>query len=706
MAIVQISKIIHRTGANIDLPQLDPGELGFSTDEQKLFIGNDPDLHDILEGEITTQLEILTAVSNLDFAKVVGSSNTVIDVNSPKIGQLLVADGSSTTLIANAWVNWTGNLLGNGVYHSNNKLHLGNVANLEITGGMEGGVLSTDGAGNLYWTTVTGGGSGDGLPAQNNNSGKYLKTNGTVANWIDIFTDTNFAPTVRSNISVTDTGGDGGLSYSNSTGVITYTGPSASEARAHFSAGTGVTYDSANGQFSIAQDVATDSDVSFNTLTVNNLTNNGLYQEDDNGMALKGVLFNGTANTLQTNVGFNYNSSYNALSVGSISTEGIIESNTAFKLTNLKTKTPTDVGTPGEICWDTNYLYVCTYTDNWEKIEIGSTVAGGGATYSDSDVATYLTTNGYVTGTPWTTEGYITTSALTDYATQTDVSNAVANLVNSAPAALDTLNELATALGNDASYSTTITNSLANKLSTTSFSSTANTWISTQSTSNVSEGTNLYYTDTRANSAIDARVTKSFVDDLGANADHANVADVANTALAVNGANVSGQVGNALVAGTVYTSAQPNITSVGTLANLTVGNSTSDNNIDVFSIVGNVSNLHVSTDESGSISILSKAGQSGTGLYIQDATNKLSFLVGNVSTGNAEEIIRVQEHAMIPAYDNTADLGAIGAAWKSVATRTATLDHDTGALSLFANASGLFATDGTNTYKLDWTLVP
>lgn len=45
----------------------------------------------------------------------------------------------------------------------------------------------------------------------------------------------------RQAISVTDAGGDGSLSYNNSTGVITYTGPSAAEARAHFSAGTGIT---------------------------------------------------------------------------------------------------------------------------------------------------------------------------------------------------------------------------------------------------------------------------------------------------------------------------------------------------------------------------------------------------------------------------------------------------------------------------------
>jgi len=66
-----------------------------------------------------------------------------------------------------------------------------------------------------------------------------------------IDSDTDF----RSKISVTDAGGDGSLSYSSSTGVITYTGPSASESRAHFQAldlgGDGsFAYDSSTGNFS------------------------------------------------------------------------------------------------------------------------------------------------------------------------------------------------------------------------------------------------------------------------------------------------------------------------------------------------------------------------------------------------------------------------------------------------------------------------
>lgn len=52
--------------------------------------------------------------------------------------------------------------------------------------------------------------------------------------------DSNFIGRARSAISVTDAGGDGSLSYNDSDGIITYTGPSAAEVRAHFSAGEGI----------------------------------------------------------------------------------------------------------------------------------------------------------------------------------------------------------------------------------------------------------------------------------------------------------------------------------------------------------------------------------------------------------------------------------------------------------------------------------
>ena len=55
----------------------------------------------------------------------------------------------------------------------------------------------------------------------------------------------------RAAISVTDVSGDGSLAYNNSTGVITYTGPSPAEVRAHLSiaSGSGLTYNSGTGEF-------------------------------------------------------------------------------------------------------------------------------------------------------------------------------------------------------------------------------------------------------------------------------------------------------------------------------------------------------------------------------------------------------------------------------------------------------------------------
>ena len=64
---------------------------------------------------------------------------------------------------------------------------------------------------------------------------------------------------VRSRVSATDAGGDGSFSYDSSTGVFTYTGPSATEVRAHLSATGDLSYNSTTGAFSFTE--RTDADV-------------------------------------------------------------------------------------------------------------------------------------------------------------------------------------------------------------------------------------------------------------------------------------------------------------------------------------------------------------------------------------------------------------------------------------------------------------
>jgi hypothetical protein len=118
--------------------------------------------------------------------------------------------------------------------------------------------------------------------------GTQLATNGSHTNITATYDDAGDGAvdlaitdaTIRGKVSVTDAGGDGSLAYNNSTGVITYTGPSAAETRAHFSNGTGVAISS--GQVSIGQAVATTSDVQFadvsasgNLVVTGNLTVNG-----------------------------------------------------------------------------------------------------------------------------------------------------------------------------------------------------------------------------------------------------------------------------------------------------------------------------------------------------------------------------------------------------------------------------------------------
>ena len=74
MAIIQISKIQHRTGNIDDLPHLSVGELGWATDAKRLFIGNDPNVL----GPSPDNTEILTQFSDINAA----GANTQVQYNS------------------------------------------------------------------------------------------------------------------------------------------------------------------------------------------------------------------------------------------------------------------------------------------------------------------------------------------------------------------------------------------------------------------------------------------------------------------------------------------------------------------------------------------------------------------------------------------------------------------------------------------------
>ena len=107
-----------------------------------------------------------------------------------------------------------------------------------------------------------------------------------------------------------------------------------------------------------------------------------------------------------------------------------------------------------------------------------------------------------------------------DAATKTYVDGVITGLVDGAPDLLNTLNELAAAINDDANYSTTLTTALSNKQDkvanvsdteigyldgvTSSIQTQLNNKFNSAdaSTTNITEGTNLYFTDERAQDAV------------------------------------------------------------------------------------------------------------------------------------------------------------------------------------------------------------
>jgi hypothetical protein len=107
-------------------------------------------------------------------------------------------------------------------------------------------------------------------------------------------------------------------------------------------------------------------------------------------------------------------------------------------------------------------------------------------------------------------------------------------------------------------------------------------------------------------------------------ADQANYANIANS---VSGGNVSGQVANALVAGTVYVNAQPNITSVGTLTSLSVSGNISG---------GNVNTNAVQATGSGGLALKNSAGTTQASLGAGGGDNFAINVSTNLNGNNAQ----------------------------------------------------------------------
>jgi hypothetical protein len=144
----------------------------------------------------------------------------------------------------------------------------------------------------------------------------------------------------------------------------------------------------------------------------------------------------------------------------------------------------------------------------------------------------------------------------------------------------------------------------------------------------------------------------------------------------LTGANVTGQVANALVAGTVYTNAQPNITSVGTLTSLAVSGNASAGNI---SATGDVSGATLT----GTLTTAAQPNITSVGTLTSLAVS------GNAVVGGVAKL-------QVGVTSNRANV--------SVPTATATL-IDSFAPSDYRTAKYVISASGTNGYQSVETLL-
>ena len=242
----------------------------------------------------------------------------------------------------------------------------------------------------------------------------------------------------------------GDLSYDSATGTVSFTERTDAQVRALFSASGDLSYDSATGTFDVTTYTDTDARSAF--------------------------------------------------SVSVDSGDGDLSYNVATGVITYTGPSATEVRAHFSVSGDLSYnssTGVISYTGRTDA-EVRNLLSGGtGIDYNSATGA-------------FSVDGTIATKTYADTAASSAASAAVSAVIDAAPGTLDTLNELAAALGDDANFATTVTDSLATKYDSADFNSDFDTRFASKGTGDLSEGTNLYYTDAR----VDARIAAADTDDL------------------------------------------------------------------------------------------------------------------------------------------------------------------------------------------------
>lgn len=306
------------------------------------------------------------------------------------------------------------------------------------------------------------------------------------------YTDTR----VRNAISATDAGGDGSFSYNSSTGAFTYTGPSAAETRAHFSTTGDLNYDSSTGVFSIDVEQVY-SQANFDSDFLTRLST----QIDSANIASLGAVGSVDATTTSTIRGL--------FSGGGDLTYNSGTGQFTFDVEQVYTKAnfDSDLGdaNTGQLPEGTNLYYTTTRADSDAKNSVSVTDTGGDGSLSYNAGTGVFTYTG-----PSSSEVRAHFGATGDlsYDSSTGVfSIDVENVYSQANFDSDFLTRLTSQIDSAGITTlTTTTGTITNIISDSasignlSFTTLANT------TSDITEGSNLYYTTARSDSDFDVRL--------------------------------------------------------------------------------------------------------------------------------------------------------------------------------------------------------
>jgi len=585
MAIVQISKIQARSGNLVDLPQLDEGELGWATDAKRLFIGKTTPNENI---------EVLTSYSNIDFSQIEGSygnlnisiSNANVAANS--VGEVLAFDG-------NNWINAGGNAGG--------LINLGTVSNVKIGGGAIGYVLETDGTGNLSWTPK-----------------------GTIrANIIGLTPDAANSFGILANAVI--------MRVANTT-------PYTNGAAVTISGVNGVSNSSINSStfyVKLATDFPTSGNtilfttsdlVSANAFTLGSLT----YTNSPNAIAVTDLSGGGGGVAGGANSTVQYNSSN--ISSGSANF-------TYNSVTNVLTLTGNaNVGNLNSTSLVTASRFISNVSTGTTPLQVSSTTRVPNLNVSYSNVSDFVNITTSTTGTQYV----LLSNALTGNVSE----SANANLTfNSATGNLGATLLNVTSNANVGNLGTSGLIVATGNITGGNLVTAGNASI----TGNISAGniSATLLTGTLATAAQPNITSVGTLTGLGVNGTITAANFTANTGIFTGngsgltnlaGGNISGQVGNALVAGTVYTNAQPNITSVGTLTSLGVNGTITAVNITANTGVftGNGSGLSqlAGANVTGTVANATYATSAGSATTATSATSATSATTAGTVTTNAQ----------------------------------------------------------------------